>query len=105
MQISEKRLLEFKELMRKKVGEEKYSKMTEQELLASAISLVTLMKVIYRPITKVAYERMSAWEKKRNAEILAGPLKDDGEQNPHLYRKTEVKQKSIGDVPETGALD
>jgi hypothetical protein len=105
MQISEKHLSEFKEHMRKKVGEEKYSKMTEQELLASAISLVTLMKVIYRPIKKVDYERIQAWEKKQNDEILTRPLIEFRKQNPHLYRRTEIKQKSIGDVHETSALD
>lgn len=57
MQISDKHFLKFKELMKEKVGEEKYSKMTEQELLASAISLITLMKAIYKPITKEDYEK------------------------------------------------
>ena len=59
MQISEKRFLEFKELMRKKVGEERYSKMTEQELLASATALLTMIKTIYKPITKEDYEKYS----------------------------------------------
>ena len=62
MQISEKRFAEFKELMRKKVGEEKYDKMTEQELLASATALVTLMKAIYKPITRESYEKYSPKE-------------------------------------------
>lgn len=57
MQISDKHFLEFKELMREKVGEEAYSKMTEQELLASATALITLMKVVYRPMTKEDYEK------------------------------------------------
>ena len=57
MQISDKRFTEFKELMRNKVGEEEYSKMTEQKLLASAITLVTMMKAIYKPITKADYEK------------------------------------------------
>ena len=57
MQISEKYFLQFKELMRKKVGEEKYSKMTEQELLASATALVTLVNAVYKPITKEDYEK------------------------------------------------
>ena len=59
MQIPEKRFLEFKELMRKKVGEERYSKMTEQELLASATALLTMIKTIYKPITKEDYEKYS----------------------------------------------
>ncbi|KKQ82150.1 MAG: hypothetical protein UT05_C0004G0052 [Parcubacteria group bacterium GW2011_GWF2_38_76] len=57
MQISDKHFLEFKKLMRDKVGEEKYNKMTEQELLASAIALITMMKAVYKPITKEAYEK------------------------------------------------
>lgn len=57
MQISEKRFVEFKELMRKKVGKKRYSKMTEQELLASATALITLMNAIYKPITKADYEK------------------------------------------------
>jgi len=57
MQISEKRFLEFKELMRKHVGEERYSKMSEQYLFASATALVNLMKIIYKPMTKADYEK------------------------------------------------
>ena len=52
MQIPEKKFLEFKELMRKKVGEKKYSKMTEQELLASATALITLMDAVYKHVNK-----------------------------------------------------
>lgn len=50
--ISEKYFLEFKKLTLEKVGEEAYSKMTEQELLASATALITLMNAVYRPIKK-----------------------------------------------------
>jgi len=57
MQISEKYFLQFKELMREQEGEEEYNKMTEQELLNSAIALITLMKAVYRPITKEDYEK------------------------------------------------
>jgi hypothetical protein len=57
MQISDKHFLEFKRLMREKVGDEAYGKMTEQELLASATALITLMKAVYRPITKEDYEK------------------------------------------------
>lgn len=60
MQISEKHFLEFKELMREEVGEEAYNKMTEQELLASATALITLMKAVYKPITKEDYEKYKA---------------------------------------------
>lgn len=45
--------------MREKVGEEAYSKMTEDELLKSAIALVTLVKAVYKPITKEDYEKYS----------------------------------------------
>lgn len=60
MQIPDKDFLKFKELMREKVGDEAYSKMTEQELLASATALITLMKIVYRPITKEDYEKYRA---------------------------------------------
>jgi len=52
MQIPEKYFLQFKELMRKKVGEDEYKKMTEQQLLESAIALVTLIRAVYKPIKK-----------------------------------------------------
>lgn len=63
MQISEKYFLQFKELMRKKVGEEEYNKMTEQELLNSAIALITLIKAVYKPITKEDYEKYSVLDR------------------------------------------
>ncbi len=60
MQISDKHFLEFKELMREKVGDEAYSKMTEQELLESAIKLITLVRAVYKPMTKEDYEKYKA---------------------------------------------
>jgi hypothetical protein len=48
IQISEKYFLKFKELMRKKVGDEEYNKMTEQELFDSATKLVTLMNAVVK---------------------------------------------------------
>lgn len=64
MLIPEKHFLKFKKLMRETVGEEAYNKMTEQELLASAIALITLVKAVYKPITKEEHERFN----KRNTE-------------------------------------
>jgi hypothetical protein len=64
MQLSEKYFLEFKELMRKKVGEEEYGKMTEQELFHSATALITLVKAVYQPINKKDYDKY--FEKKAN---------------------------------------
>ena len=46
IQISEKHFHKFKELMRKEVGDEKYNKMTEQELFSSATALVTLVGAV-----------------------------------------------------------
>lgn len=57
MQISDKHFLKFKELMKEKVGEEEFSKMTEQELFNSAVALVTLVKAVYQPIEKEGYEK------------------------------------------------
>ena len=52
IQISEKYFLKFKELMRKKVGEEEYNKMIEQELFDSATKLITLMGAVERHINR-----------------------------------------------------
>lgn len=46
--ISDKHFLKFKELTREDLGEEKYSKMTEQELFASFTALITLMETVYQ---------------------------------------------------------
>ena len=59
IQIFEKYFLKFKELTRKKVGEEEYNKMTEQELLNSATALITLLKAVYQPISKEDYKKYS----------------------------------------------
>jgi len=64
IQISEKYFLQFKELMRKKVGEEEYSKMTEQELLNSATALITLINAVYKPITREDYKKYSFLDRK-----------------------------------------
>lgn len=52
VEISEKYFQEFKELTKKKIGEEAYNKMTEQELLETAMKLITLVRTIYQPIKK-----------------------------------------------------
>lgn len=52
IQISEKHFLKFKELMRKKVGDEEYNKMTEQQLFSSATALITLMSAVERQMNK-----------------------------------------------------
>lgn len=51
MNISEKHLNEFKELLKDKIGEEEFSKLSEQDILESATKLLTLVKIVYRPIT------------------------------------------------------
>lgn len=50
MIISPEMFEEFKKLMREHVGEERFSQMSEQELLHSATSLLNLVKAVYRPI-------------------------------------------------------
>ena len=57
MKIPYKKFLEFKELIRKEIGEKAYSKMTELELLASATSLITLTKAVYRSTIKEDYKK------------------------------------------------
>jgi len=44
----EEYFIKFKELTREKLGEEEYSKMTEQELFDSATALITLLEAVYR---------------------------------------------------------
>ena len=52
--------------MKEHIGAEAFNKMTEQELLQSAISLVTLMKAVYQPITKEEYGKFNEGEEKVN---------------------------------------
>lgn len=58
IEISEKYFSRFKELTREKVGEEAYSKMTEQELFASATALITLLNAVYQNINREDYEKI-----------------------------------------------
>jgi hypothetical protein len=53
MNISEKHLNEFKILLKDKMGEEKFSKLSEQDILSSAIKLLTLVKIVYQPTTRI----------------------------------------------------
>ena len=48
MYISEEHFAKFKVLMKEQVGEEKYNKMTEQQLLESATKLLKLVEIVYR---------------------------------------------------------
>lgn len=52
MRIPEESFAEFKELMRKHVGDEEYAKMTNQELYESAQKLLRLFEIVYKPIEK-----------------------------------------------------
>ena len=52
MRIPEESFAEFKELMRKHVGDEEYAKMTNQELYESAQNLLRLFEIVYKPIEK-----------------------------------------------------
>jgi hypothetical protein len=44
----EEYFIKYKELTRKKFGDEKYSKMTEQELFDGASKLLTLVEAVYQ---------------------------------------------------------
>lgn len=46
MRIPEDSFAEFKELMRKHVGDEEYAKMTDQELYESAQKLLRLVQIV-----------------------------------------------------------
>jgi hypothetical protein len=52
MEIPQKSFTEFKELMRRKVGDSEYSKMTEQELYESAQKLLRLVEIVEKPESK-----------------------------------------------------
>ena len=59
MHISPGRFDEFKKIMKEHVGEEKFSTMSEQYLFESAIKLVTMLKIIYKPMTQEEFELFS----------------------------------------------
>lgn len=52
MLISDEQFSDFKKLFREEFGEEEYNKKTDQQLYESAIKLITLVKIVYEPITK-----------------------------------------------------
>ena len=56
MQISEEHLNKFKELLKNKMGEEAFNKLSEQDILENAIKLLTMMKIIYKPMTKKEFD-------------------------------------------------
>ncbi len=49
MLISEKHLSDFKVLLKDKIGEEEFNKLSEQDILDSATKLLTLVKIVYQP--------------------------------------------------------
>lgn len=68
MQISEEQFNKFKKIYKESFGEDEFNKKTDQQLLESAIKLLTLMKVVYKPMTKEEHEKVQArrkefWEK------------------------------------------
>lgn len=56
MLISDEHFAKFKAIYKEEFGEEAYNKMTEQQLLESAIKLITLMKAVYEPMTKTEFD-------------------------------------------------
>lgn len=60
--VREEYFKKFKELTRKKLGEEQYNKMTEQELFASATALITLMGAVERHINSPTYQNKDSRE-------------------------------------------
>jgi hypothetical protein len=65
MHISEKHLNEFKELLKNKMGQEAFSKLSEQDILDRAIKLLTMVKIVYKPITKKDFD----WAQKKIQEL------------------------------------
>jgi len=58
--ISKEHLDKFKEIYKKKTGKD----ISDQDALESAIKLITLVKAVYRPMTKDDYDKVQ----KRRAE-------------------------------------
>ena len=50
--ISDEYFKKYKELARKKLGEEKYNSMTEQQHFGEATALITLMAAVKRHLSK-----------------------------------------------------
>jgi hypothetical protein len=50
--IKDEYFIRYKELTRKKLGDEKYCTMTEQELFDGFMKLITLMEAVYQHTNK-----------------------------------------------------
>lgn len=66
MTISDEQFLKFKEIYKEECGEEEFNKKTDQHLFESAIKLVNLMKIIYKPMTKEEYSLVQERRKELN---------------------------------------
>lgn len=56
MTLTSEQFEKFKELTRERVGDERFNQMSEQELMDSAMALITLVEAVYKPITKQEYD-------------------------------------------------
>jgi len=72
MLISEKHLNEFKVLLKNKMGEKEFNKLSEQDILDSATKLLTLVKIVYQPMTQKEFNII----KKNDGKIKKTKTKD-----------------------------
>jgi len=72
MLISEKHLNEFKVLLKNKMGEKEFNKLSEQDILDSATKLLTLVKIVYKPMTQKEFNII----KKNDGKIKKTKTKD-----------------------------
>jgi hypothetical protein len=58
MNLEEEYFKKFKATTKKKLGNEAYSKLTEKELLDTAMNLLVLVNAVYQPIRKKHYDEV-----------------------------------------------
>ena len=61
--LSKEQFEEYKRIYKEEFGEEKFNSRTEAQLLEEAIKLITLMKIIYKPMTQEEYDRVQSRRK------------------------------------------
>ncbi len=52
--------------MREKMGEEEFNKLSEQEILESATKLLTLVKIVYKPMTQKEFDLIQEKDIEKN---------------------------------------
>ena len=61
--LSKEHFEEYKRIYKEEFGEENFNSRTEAQLFEEAIKLITLMKAVYKPMTKEEYDRVQSRRK------------------------------------------